>query len=255
MYLMYVDESGDTGLINSPSKYYVLSGVVLHELTWRSNLDQLIAFRRRMQKNFGLLLREEIHCANFINNPGALARIKRNDRLTIIRHFADELASMSGINIINVVIDKTGKKPEYDVFAMAWKALLQRFENTIKHKNFPGPKERDDTGMVFPDDTDVKKLTQLLRQMRRFNPVPNQPSFGLGYRDMHLTSIIEDPNFRESKNSYFIQAADLAAFLLYQKLSPNKYMRKGAGHNYFNRLDAVICKVVSSRRSDGIVML
>jgi hypothetical protein len=28
MFLMYVDESGDPGLINSPTRYYVLSGLV-----------------------------------------------------------------------------------------------------------------------------------------------------------------------------------------------------------------------------------
>ena len=32
MYLMYVDESGDSGLVNSPTRYFVLTGMVVHEL-------------------------------------------------------------------------------------------------------------------------------------------------------------------------------------------------------------------------------
>lgn len=32
MYLMYVDESGDSGLLGSPTRYFVVSGIVLHEL-------------------------------------------------------------------------------------------------------------------------------------------------------------------------------------------------------------------------------
>lgn len=58
----------------------------------------MVAFRRRMRDAFGLLLREEIHSAHLINKPGALARIKRNDRLSIIRYFANELAAMTDLS-------------------------------------------------------------------------------------------------------------------------------------------------------------
>jgi hypothetical protein len=90
MFLMYVDESGDPGLNNSNSKYFALSGLVLHELRWQVFMDQIIQFRQRMKSAFGLKLREEIHAAHFINRPGNLARIHRNDRLTILRSFANE---------------------------------------------------------------------------------------------------------------------------------------------------------------------
>ena len=40
-----------------------------------------------------------------------------------------------------------------------------------------------------------------------------------------LTSIVEDPNFRDSRHSYFVQSCDLAAFLLYQNVQPNAYIR------------------------------
>lgn len=44
MYLMYVDESGDPGLTSSPTRYFVLSGIVIHELRWAICLDQLNQF-------------------------------------------------------------------------------------------------------------------------------------------------------------------------------------------------------------------
>ena len=109
MYLMYVDESGDPGLQGSPGRYFILSGIVVHELRWQQCLEQLVAFRQRMRNRFGLLMREEIHAAHFINRPGSLSRIKKNDRLAIIRHFTDELASMADLNVINIVIDKHAK--------------------------------------------------------------------------------------------------------------------------------------------------
>jgi len=34
VYLMYVDESGDTGLDGSPTDHFVLTGFVVHEADW-----------------------------------------------------------------------------------------------------------------------------------------------------------------------------------------------------------------------------
>lgn len=255
MYLMYVDESGDAGLVNSPTRYFVLTGLVVHELRWQGYLDELINFRRDMRLKFGLKLREEFHAATMLSHPGALVRIKRNDRLTMIRSFAHTLVNMNDLNLINVVIDKQGKPAGYDVFEMAWKTLIQRFENTIRHRNFPGPINADERGIILCDNTDDKKLLSITRQMRRFNPVPNQRVTAAGYRNLPLLYIIEDPNFRDSEHSYYIQAVDLAAFLLYQNLSPNAYMRKKSGQNYFHVLRPICCRHASNRDPDGIVRL
>ena len=254
MYLLYIDESGDSGLINSPTRYFVLTGLVIHELRWKRYLNQMVDFRRRMRVSYGLKLREEIHSAHFITRPGTLIRIKRQDRLAILRHFADELSTMNEINLISVVVDKNGKPADYNVFEMALKVLIQRFENTMANRNFSGPANPDERGLLFPDNTDNKKLTQLLRKMRQYNPIPNQSHHGTGYRNLGISNVIEDPNFRSSEDSYFIQAADLVAFLLYQKIAPNSYMKKKSGQNYFNRLDPILCKVIS-RSNDGIVWL
>ena len=255
MYLMYVDGSGDSGLQGSPSGYYALSGLVVHELRWQTYLDQIIDFRRRMRAAFGLRVAEEIHAAAMINKPGPLVRIKRNDRLAIIRAFADELASMPDLNIINVMVDKATKAAPYDVFAMAWKALLQRFENTMVNRNFPGPANPDERGMIFPDNTDNAKLTRLLRQLRRYNPVPNQARFGIGFRNLLVRSVIEDPNFRDSRHSYFVQAADLAAYLLYQFTAPSAYIRLKGARSYLTRLGPILCRVASSSDPLGVVRL
>jgi hypothetical protein len=124
MFRMFVDESGNTGLVDSPTRYFILTGLVVHELRWQTYLEQIIAFRRRMRQQFGLRLREELHAATLITRPGSLVRIKRHNRLTVMRNFADELASMPDLNIINVLVDKQGKPTDYDVFDNAWKTLI-----------------------------------------------------------------------------------------------------------------------------------
>lgn len=135
MYLMYVDESGDSGLIGSPSNYFILSGLVIHETFWHEYLDKLIQFRKEMKNLYGLDLKDEIHAQNFILNPGRLYRIKRYNRLAILRHFADQLATMDKFRVLTVIVSKDAKTSDYDIFDNAWRALIQRFENTITHKN------------------------------------------------------------------------------------------------------------------------
>jgi len=255
MYLMYVDESGDCGLVNSPSRYFVLSGLVIHELRWQACLDELVDFRRQLRQKFGLRLREEFHASVFVTTPGDYIRIKRNDRLAMVREFAGFLSKLTDANLINVVVDKQGKPAEYDVFSSAWRSLIQRFENTISKRNFRGPANADERGLILCDHTDDKKLTLLLRQMRHYNPIPHKTSFKSGYRNLPLTYIIEDPSFRDSEHSYFIQAVDLTAYLLYQHLSPNVYIRKHAGHNYFKKLSPILCLQASSSDPFGIVWL
>jgi hypothetical protein len=255
MYLMYVDESGDCGIRRSPTPFFVLTGLVVHELRWQEYLDSIITFRRRMRDKFGLKLREELHASHLITRPGELRRIPLHFRLEIIRAFAKQLAGMADLNLINVVVHKRSKPPGYDVFGWAWKALIQRFENTLSHRNFSGPANPDERGALFPEHTDDKKLTRLLRRMRRYNPIPNRPQFGPGYRNLAIGRIIEDPSFRDSAHSFFVQACDLGAFLLYQRLAPNAFMRKKSAHNYFAILAPVLCKAASTADPDGIVHL
>jgi hypothetical protein len=252
---MYVDESGDSGLVGSPTRYFMLSGLVIHELRWSEALDQLIEFRKRMRNSFGLLMREEIHSAHLINRPGDLVRIPRNDRLTIIRAFVNEVGALPEISIINVIVDKNGKPAGYNVMQKAWEALIQRFSNTMRHRNFPGPANPDERGLILPDNTDVKLVQGLMRKMRKYNPIPNQTHYGAGYRNMTITNMVEDPFFKDSRHSYFIQAADVVAFALYQRTVPSSYMKRKSAHNYFNRLNTVLCKSASATDPEGIVRL
>lgn len=255
MYLMYVDESGDTGHDGSPTDHFVLTGFVVQEADWLDSLERLIAFRRRMGAAFGLPLRAELHASHLLTRPGALVRIAKNDRLTIIRAFANEVAQFRYARCICVHVDKTTKDPGYDVFERAWMALIQRFSNTLTYGNFPRGTGTGEKGMIFPDDTDQVKLKRLLGRMRRYNPIPNQVQFGAGYRDLPIDRIIEYPSFRDSAESLFVQVADLIAFLLYQEIAPSAYMRKTGGRSYFGRLAPILLTRASSNDPRGIVRL
>jgi hypothetical protein len=252
MYLLYVDESGDVGITGSPTRYFVLSGFVVHELKWNEILESIIRFRKHIRERYGLKLREEIHATAFIHKPKEVNRIAKSLRLRILREAIDFQASLPDINIINVVVDKIGKPLDCDVFEIAWSTLIQRFHNTISHRNFPGPQNPQDYGLLVVDQTDEKKLRKLIRKMRRYNPVPH--TGGCGYRSMPITTLVEDAVHRNSLHSYFIQLSDVNAFFLLQKYISGKYVRKKGAQNYFNRLLPVLCKVASASDPFGIVL-
>lgn len=200
MHLLYVDESGDPGIINSPTKYFILSAIIIHELRWKDVLSSLVDFRKSLKATKGIKIREEIHCSELINRPGDLKRIPRNERVDIIKKCIVWLNNQPDISIFSVCVNKTNKKKS-DVFEIAWTTLIQRFENTIEAGNFNGPKNDHERGIILSDDTDSKRLTHLIRKMRHYNAIPNNPMHGLGYRDLTLKYVVEDPIFRNSSNA------------------------------------------------------
>ncbi|MFP4106373.1 MAG: DUF3800 domain-containing protein [Phycisphaerae bacterium] len=257
MYLMYVDESGDCGLATqgSPTSYFALSGMVVHELRWLQTLERLIAFRRAIKRDFSVGMKDELHAAEMLGRsshlPQSLKALRKHQRLSILRNFVNQIAQLTDVSVISVIVDKSNKKNKEQVFEVAWKTLIQRFENTLKYQNFPGPRNADDRGIIFPDNTDGKKLTQFIRQMRRYNPIPNRT--GIGFRNYPLVSIVEDPCLRDSKRSYFIQAVDTVVYCLKQFVQPSNYFRKTGAKSYYKRLEPVLCTVASRSDPMGIV--
>jgi uncharacterized protein DUF3800 len=235
MYLMYVDESGDPGNNTLQSEYFCLSGLVVHESQWRSFLDANMRFRRTMKEVYDLPVRSEIHAVKFIRH--SQFDIEKHNRLSILRNYLDELAKLNTISITNVVVKKAGKPEGFDIFGAAWRTLFQRFENTLVHGNFPEAYRRS-YGAVFTDATNGESLARLMRKMSVYNPIPNR--WGGGYRNVPIQRFVEDPSERDSKHSLPIQACDVVAYFLHQKLKPNSYVRKKGASSYFDRLLPVL---------------
>ena len=258
MYLMYVDESGDTGLSCASTNYFALSGIVVHESDWRNFIDDLLKFRQTLRSVYGLPIRSEIHASEFISRRvRSLPRgvqISRPMRLAMLRNSLDELAKLPYISITNVIVDKTTKPQGYDVFENAWKYLFQRFENTLTHGNFPGGHQQD-FGFVITDATAGKKLSRLVRKMARFNYVPHQQQFGTGARNLTIRKLIEDPYGKDSKTTLPIQMADVTAYFLHQKHRPNSYIRRKHAVNYFDRLQPVLNLYARTSDPLGVVLV
>lgn len=233
---MYVDESGDVGTVRSPSYYFVLSAMVVHESAWWNLLDDVVIFRRKLRDVYGLRMKEEIHASDFVTGrPKLRATIPRNYRLDLLKRCLQWLSSRNDISVFSVRCNKSGRA---DVFDFTWRVLIQRFENTLGYNNFPTP-QTDDKGIIIADDTHAHKLTTLLREMRRYNQVPSMVP-GSGARSLTLRSVIEDPVFRNSANSYLHQMTDIIAYFARQYYEPNRYVRRKGARTFYGILDPVI---------------
>lgn len=257
MYLMYVDESGDTGLTGSPTSFFALTGLVVHEAEWRQFVTRLLSFRKTLRSVYALPMRSEIHAVDFVNHQiksvGGGA-ITRHDRLSILRNTIDEIAKIPYISLTSVIVDKARKPSTYDIFSNAWETLFQRFENTMTHGNFFGGHSKS-YGMVITDATAGTKLLRMVRRMSIINHIPHDARYGHGSRNIPIVKIIEDPHGKDSAESLPLQMCDVAAYFLHQKFKPNKYIQRQKAQDYYDRLLPVLNTNASRRNKFGIVRL
>ena len=105
-------------------------------------------------------------------------------------------------------------RPAYDKLGLL-ERLLNRIERTVAAWG-------SQAVMIF-DEGEEKANTALVRRMRVFNPISGMYGVwpdGKQYKNMPLVLIVEDPVYRQSHRSYFIQLADFCAYALLQKEKP-----------------------------------
>ncbi len=257
MYLMYVDECGDSGLGDGASRYFILSGMVIHEAYWTQTLNEVSKMRRSIEEKYGLPLMEELHAGEMLGRSAKKYRdIAKKDRFMIFRDVLSFEATLSNVRVINVVVDKLGKSYGYSPFETAWDTLINRMENTIERGNFPNPYDDtlcpfDEKGMLIVDQTDEKKLRTLIRRMRHGNFIPSRTGVGTVRHD--LKRVIEDPLHKQSEWSPIIQLCDANSYFLKQTIDPSTTVVKHKARNYFYRLEPILLKEATSKNEYGIV--
>lgn len=212
MFLTYFDESGDSGLLNSPTRYFVLSGLIVHESHWLSSLDKLIDLRRRLRITYGIASRPEIKSTDLRRGQGPLVSLRwsLHQRMRLYRGLMVYQARyLSDVKMFAIAIDKAncharGKDPR----ETAWVYALQRIDRYCSGV--------DEPAMIFPDEGHGLFIKRLLRKNRRFHNVPKK--WGGGSFKIPMTRIVEDPSDRQSHDSYFIQCADWNAYAAHRSM-------------------------------------
>lgn len=210
MQISYFDESGDDGYPRYSSPHFVLTSVYLHYLNWKNAFDELRQFRRDLRDSYSIPIKWEFHTKYFVLNKKPYRRLQLSDadRISIMDSFCDLIASMD-VRLINVAIVKPRiQNPGYEVLDTAVKYLVQRIENDLDPVQNP-----ENKFMIITDPGRVGKMRSTTRRIQRINYIPSKFG-GTSYRS-EIRSLVEDPLPKDSRESYFIQIADLAAFIVY----------------------------------------
>ena len=106
-------------------------------------------------------------------------------------------------------------------------------------------------GIVVNDEGYDKMVRQLSRKMRVYNPIPSH--YG-GYYQAPVVKIIEDPFSRHSQDSYFVQLADISAYLA--RLRHNHTLGQAAWgiHKLYKRIKPRYILEASRKDNYGFVV-
>jgi hypothetical protein len=252
MYLMYVDESGDPGR-TSPVRHFVLSALVIAACDWRESFDRHHQMRRYLKDTYGYPVRAELRAAALIDTRRGGSEVRRlkgrRARMQLYRDVMERIpAVFPTAKTFSVYVDKDGLETSgyarENCLTLAWEYLVTRYHNHLMHDRDGAP------GLVVADHAADATVRALLRKMRVYNPVPSR--FHSAPRNLAVRTIIEDPVFRRSEHSYFVQMADMIAHSVYRKLYVKGSLRQYNVHRYYDYLDDIILKSVT--RKDPLAM-
>ncbi len=225
----------------------MIAGVVFSDKYWTENLQNLKDFRRHLRKKYNILISTELHATEIWNNRGDFRKInltmaQRKRLFSEILLFARKLKDMK---IIVVSADKSSARlNNQNIKDLSWKYLFQRFENLLN--------ERKDFGQIYTDFGHESDQRRILRRMRIYNPIPSKFT---GFVRKEIKWVIEDPNIRDSKQSYFIQLVDICAYICRLRNDITKNHKFWKLHKFYKILRPVLLKEASGFDKEGFVYI
>ncbi|WP_283745778.1 DUF3800 domain-containing protein [Sideroxydans sp. CL21] len=272
--LFYVDESYD-------DNKFCLSAIGIRHGDWHECFSRLRQHRALLKQDFGIFLRKEIHAHEFVSGRGRVSEqlIGKYQRSRIFDQLLSSVAQLPNAMLINVCLDVKGRSdPQLD----AWDRLTNRIERTmLEFEKREIPLRRDlvaklptayaerhilelrlnsyrPRAVIFADEGRESEITKVMRKMSVFNPIPSQFGewkAGKTTQNIPIERVIEDPIFKKSHQSFFLQLADCVAFaLLKREVAATQNIKKYGIHKMFeHRLSGVCYRKASPKDQLGIV--
>jgi hypothetical protein len=248
MYFCYVDESGDTGIHDpktpetSGSPYFILAAILIHSNKWKTTLDIIKNFRKQLAAKAYIPYDTEFHCAELIDprKISVFKQISVAERWDLIRQFAETIGIKANFKIIAVVIDKKNStlSPENYLTSSITK-LYQAYDELLRIEK--------ENGIVLFDRANEKAATTHVRRLM------GTGSSGQSIPGIHIGGVIEDPIYRISTDSAFIQAADVVAYTLKEHEFPITSRKKFNADRIFKNMLLPNCIKSTLADESGII--
>ena len=202
-------------------------------------------WRKRLKASDGIYVYKEFHATDFVAGRGRIApkAIGKYRRSEIFGEALDVVASLPQAQLFNCVAN-------FDEEDFAYERILNRLNRTLQ------PDVWDSYAMLLWDEGKDAEHRKLTRRMRVMNPIPSRygewPE-GTVTKNIPMDRIIEDPLFKKSEQSYFIQLVDFCAFALLRAENPLASRSKYGLDKAFRRLHPICFRAANKRDPHGIV--
>jgi len=238
MHFVYLDDSGDADL-------YGYSALCLPARNFRPALEQIKDFRRQLRAQYGIFVNREFHAVEFVAGRGRIAKriVPKGLRCEIFNATLRFVIGLPGARLFNAFNTRDQKLRTLE-------RLVNRINRTMQ--------ESGSLAVLVFDEGEEREYTKLVRKMGVYNMIRSQfgrwPN-GEEYRNIPIENVIEDPYFRRSKQSYFIQLADFCGYALLQKERPtaNPKRQRYRLHESFVILDPICVKEANRNDPLGVI--
>lgn len=237
MHLIYIDDSRD-------EQWCVFSALAIPVDQWHEAFGQIREFRRELRRAYGIYVYKELHAWKFVSGRGNISDrvVTKGQRCGIFRDALRMGARLPGARLFNAVFPR-----KRDEQAFEW--LLNRINRTLKTWG--------SHGLLICDHGKDVAYTRLVRRMYVYNPIPSQldrwRESGKSWENIPLDRIVEDPFFKDSAQSYFVQLVDFAAYALLRREHPIPSKSKYGLDKAFSELDSILVREARPRDPEGII--
>jgi len=199
MYLLYVDESGDTA--NQDETYFVLGGVSVFERQAYWISEQLDKIQEQyFPGQFVEFHAREIHSHNTPPWSGLPTRVRKQILQDLYRAISDAHQTVS---LFGIALEKV-RRGGADPVARTFEEICNRFDLFLKRLHAKGDTQRG--LMVFDESKYESRLQTLLGQYR-----------SAGTRFGRVRNFADVPFFADSKSTRLLQIADLVAYAIFRR--------------------------------------
>jgi hypothetical protein len=197
MWFVYIDESKHNNSL------FVYTALILDSDQWNAAFEGIKQLRRDLRHQHGIYLRQELHAWKFAAGKGQVADrpILKPERADIFRRLLKFAANPQFFKVISSV--------NADEF-YAFDRIINRINRTAEgHGQY---------AILICDEGQEVQFTRRLRRMRVHNPIPSNRGVwqetGQATKNITVSRILEDPFFKDSGDSYFVQLVDFYAYAL-----------------------------------------
>ena len=201
--IAYIDESYD-------EQAFAMSALIIPAHAWLDAFKRLQAYRRHLKQTYGIFTSKELHATEFVAGRGRIAPtpVPKGLRAFLFLQSLQVIASLPGAAVISGCWPRPGLS-QNEVHAKAFARIQERLQRRSV--------AIDGQTLVFADEGKEEELRRLARRSKTWNPVGSR--FGLWedgstYKNIPNDRLIEDPVFKSSAQSYFLQAVDFIVFAL-----------------------------------------